>query len=46
MINKQNISFPHQAEQIAEHAQSLEVARDVENFLRGELKKICPDLLV
>jgi len=34
-----------QAEDIAAHAQTLEVARDVENFLRGELKKICPDLV-
>jgi phosphotransferase system enzyme I (PtsI) len=35
-----------QAEAIAAHAQSLEVARDVENYLRGELKKICPDLIL
>ncbi len=35
-----------QSEQIAEHAKTLDVARDVENFLRGELKKICPDLIV
>jgi len=34
-----------QAEQIAEHALSLELARDVENYLRGELKKICPELV-
>lgn len=34
-----------QAEEIASYAASLEVARDVENFLRGELKKLCPDLL-
>jgi phosphoenolpyruvate-protein phosphotransferase (PTS system enzyme I) len=33
----------HQGEQIADHALSLELARDVENYLRGELKKICPD---
>jgi phosphotransferase system enzyme I (PtsI) len=32
-----------QGEQIADHALSLELARDVENYLRGELKKICPD---
>ncbi len=40
-----NVSIP-QAEEIAAHAESLEVARDVENYLRGELKKICPDLLM
>jgi phosphoenolpyruvate-protein phosphotransferase (PTS system enzyme I) len=34
-----------QSEEIAAHALSLELARDVENFLRGELKKICPDLI-
>jgi phosphotransferase system enzyme I (PtsI) len=34
-----------QAREIAEHAQTLEVARDVENYLRGELKKLCPDLV-
>jgi phosphotransferase system enzyme I (PtsI) len=34
-----------QGEQIADHALSLELARDVENYLRGELKKICPDLI-
>ena len=27
-------------------AMSLDVARDVENYLRGELKKTCPDLVV
>ncbi len=37
------ITIP-QAEAIATHAKSLEVARDVENYLRGELYKICPDL--
>jgi phosphotransferase system enzyme I (PtsI) len=35
-----------QACEIAEHAQTLEVARDVENYLRGELKKLCPDLVM
>lgn len=30
---------------IAERASSLEVARDVENFLWGELKKLCPELM-
>lgn len=39
-----NITIP-QAEAIADHAQSLDVARDVENYLRGELKKIVPDQL-
>jgi phosphoenolpyruvate-protein phosphotransferase (PTS system enzyme I) len=34
-----------QGEQIADHALSLELARDVENYLRGEMKKICPDLV-
>jgi phosphotransferase system enzyme I (PtsI) len=32
-----------QAEEIASHAETLEVARDVENYLRGELKKVCPE---
>ena len=40
-----SITIP-QAEEIARHAEKLEVARDVENYLRGELKKICPDLVV
>ena len=31
-----------QAEDIAAHAQAMQVARDVENFLRGELQKIVP----
>jgi phosphoenolpyruvate-protein phosphotransferase (PTS system enzyme I) len=31
------------AERIANRAETLDIARDVENFLRGELKKICPD---
>ena len=35
-----------QAEEIAAHAKSLDVARDVENYLRGELNKICPDLVL
>jgi phosphotransferase system enzyme I (PtsI) len=34
------------AREIAAHAQSLEVARDVENYLRGEMKKLCPDLVL
>ena len=33
------------AEQIAKHALSLDVARDVENFLRNELNRLCPDRL-
>jgi phosphotransferase system enzyme I (PtsI) len=33
------------AEQIAKHALSLDVARDVENFLRTELNRLCPDRL-
>jgi phosphotransferase system enzyme I (PtsI) len=31
------------AEQIAKHALSLDVARDVENYLRTELNRLCPD---
>jgi phosphotransferase system enzyme I (PtsI) len=31
------------AEKIASRAEGMEVARDVESFLRGELKKICPE---
>lgn len=33
-----------QAEEIAATVLELELARDIEAFLRGELKKICPDL--
>ncbi|MBL6707113.1 MAG: phosphoenolpyruvate--protein phosphotransferase [Planctomycetaceae bacterium] len=33
------------AEQIAKHALSLDVARDVEHFLRNELNRLCPDRL-
>ena len=33
-----------QAEEIAARALQFELARDVEGLLRGELKKICPDL--
>ncbi|MCA9015001.1 MAG: phosphoenolpyruvate--protein phosphotransferase [Planctomycetaceae bacterium] len=32
------------AEEIAAHALTIDVARDVESYLRGELYKICPDL--
>ncbi len=35
-----------QAEAIAAHALTLDVARDVESYLRGELKKFCPDLMM
>ncbi|MDX1967517.1 MAG: phosphoenolpyruvate--protein phosphotransferase [Planctomycetaceae bacterium] len=31
------------AERIANRAETLDIARDVEAYLRGELKKICPD---
>lgn len=31
------------AERIASRSESMEVARDVESYLRGELKKICPE---
>lgn len=36
-----NITIP-QAEAITEHVKSLYVARNVENYLRDELRKICP----
>ena len=31
-----------QAQDIAKHAEGFDVARDVEAYLRGELKKLCP----
>ena len=31
------------AERIANRAETFDIARDVESYLRGELKKICPD---
>lgn len=34
-----------EAEAIAEKALTLDVARNVESFLRGELHKMCPDLI-
>ncbi len=40
-----NISIP-EAERIAEHACSLDLARDVEHYLLGELGRLCPDLIV
>ncbi|MFN0199047.1 MAG: phosphoenolpyruvate--protein phosphotransferase [Planctomycetaceae bacterium] len=40
-----HITLP-QAEAIAAHAMTLDVARDVESYLRGELKKISPDLVL
>jgi phosphotransferase system enzyme I (PtsI) len=33
-----------QAEEVAAHALTLDLARDVESYLRGELGKFCPDL--
>lgn len=39
-----NISIA-EAERIAEHACSLDLARDVEHYLLGELGRICPDLV-
>ena len=39
-----NITIP-QAEKIAEHAKSLDLARDVENYLRDEFNSLCPDLI-
>jgi len=32
------------AEEITAHAMTIDVARDVESYLRGELYKICPEL--
>ncbi|MEX0718689.1 MAG: phosphoenolpyruvate--protein phosphotransferase [Planctomycetaceae bacterium] len=40
-----SITIP-QAEEIAAHAATLDVARDVESYLRGELGRLCPDLLM
>ena len=40
-----NISISH-AEEIAAHVSKLELARDVENYLLGELHRICPDLVL
>jgi phosphotransferase system enzyme I (PtsI) len=34
------------AEQMASHALELETARDVESYLRAELQKICPDVVL
>jgi phosphotransferase system enzyme I (PtsI) len=40
-----HVSIPD-AERIAEHACSLDLARDVEHYLLGELGRLCPDLVV
>ncbi len=40
-----HVSIPD-AEKIAEHACSLDLARDVEHYLLGELGRLCPDLVV
>jgi phosphoenolpyruvate-protein phosphotransferase (PTS system enzyme I) len=34
-----------ECEQLAKHARSLDTARDVESYLRGELSRLCPDLI-
>lgn len=34
-----------EAERIAQHACQLDVARDVEHYLQGELSRLCPDLV-
>ena len=34
------------ATEIARHADSLELARDVENYLHGELQNLCPDSII
>lgn len=39
-----SLSVP-QSEEIAAHVQTLDRATDIERFLRGELKKMCPDLV-
>ena len=39
-----NLTIP-KAEKIAARAETLEVARDVENYLGGELRRLCPDLM-
>ena len=40
-----HVSIPD-AQRIAEHACSLDLARDVEHYLLGELGRLCPDLVV
>lgn len=40
-----HVSIPD-AERIAEHACSLDLARDVEHYLLGELGRLCPELVV
>jgi phosphotransferase system enzyme I (PtsI) len=40
-----SVSIEH-CEQVARHALSLEHARDVKNYLREELKKVAPELVV
>lgn len=35
-----------QAKEIAERAQSLDLARDVESYLREEFKRLCPDMVL
>jgi phosphotransferase system enzyme I (PtsI) len=40
-----NLTIP-EAERIAKHACSLDLARDVEHYLLGELGRICPDLVL
>lgn len=37
-----NLTIP-EAEEIARHVESLDVARDIEHYLQGELKRLCPD---
>lgn len=34
------------AQEIAAHAESLELARDVENYLKGELQMLCPESVI
>jgi phosphotransferase system enzyme I (PtsI) len=34
-----------EAERIAQHACQLDLARDVEHYLQGELSRLCPDLV-
>lgn len=34
------------AQEIAAHAESLDLARDVENYLKGELQTLCPESVI
>ena len=34
-----------EAEAVAEHALTLEMARDIETYLRGEYHRVCPEVV-